>query len=322
MTKFERIILTSRPIYFFVKKSKHWIWPGFEGMTLFDVSRYFFRQLKVSNLTERASAIAFNFIMSIPPTCLFLFTIIPSLPFVSKRSLKIQLHQLIDDVTPSKVHDHTIVNFIDSFIDDARIGLLSFGFILSLFFASNAIMGVMRSFDKNYIGFKKRNGLQKRWTAIKLTCMLFTLVLACLLLLLAQSAVLNYIGIKSAFLKGLIVNGRWGFIFALLFYTFALIYKYAPKTHKRWRLLSPGALLATFLSIISTIGFSAFVNNFGRYNVLYGSIGTIIVLMVTIFINCLVILIGFEFNVSITTVKAYAEQHADYLQRATASARK
>ncbi len=183
MTKLERLILTTPPIYFFVKKSKRWVLPGFEGMTVFDVARYFFRQLKISNLTERASAIAFNFIMSIPPACLFLFTVIPSLPFVSKRSLKKQLHQLIDDVTPSQMHDHTIINFINSFIDDSRIGLISFGFILSLFFASNAIMGVMRSFDKNYVGFKKRNGLEKRWTAIKLTCMLFTLVLTCLLLL-------------------------------------------------------------------------------------------------------------------------------------------
>ncbi len=280
-------------------------------MTVFDVARYFFKQLKVSNLTERASAIAFNFIMSIPPACLFLFTAIPSLPFVSKRNLKFQLHQLIDDVTPSKMHDHTIINFIDSFIDDSRIGLLSFVFILSLFFASNAIMGVLRSFDKNYVGFKKRNGLEKRWTAIKLTCLLFTLVLACLLLLLAQSAVLNYIGIKSKFIKEFIVNGRWVVIFGLLFYTFALIYKYAPKTSKRWRLISPGAWFATFLSIISTIGFAAFVNNFGRFNVLYGSIGTIIVLMITIFINSLVILIGFELNVSITALKAYEEQNKE-----------
>lgn len=232
------------------------------------------------------------------------------------------MHQLIDDVTPSKVHDHTIINFVDSFIDDARIGLISFGFILSLFFASNAIMGVMRSFDKNYVGFEKRKGLQKRWTAIKITSLLFTLVLATLLLLLAQSTVLNFIGIKSAVVKEIIVYGRWLFIFTLLFYSFALIYKYAPKTYKRWRLLSPGALVATFLSVISTIGFSTFVNNFGRYNVLYGSIGTIIVLMVTIFINCLVILIGFELNASITTLKAHADQPNKYLQRAKTTIKK
>ncbi len=308
MTKLERIILTTPPIYFFIKKSKKMILPGFKGVPLFEVLQYFFRQLKISNLTERASAIAFNFLMSIPPASLFLFTLIPNLPFVSKKNLKIQLHQIIDDVTPAKVHDHTLINFINSFIDGTKVGLISFGFILSLFFASNAIMGVMRSFAKDYVGFEKRKGLQKRWTAIKLTCLLFTLILACILLLLTQSVVLERLGIKNDFLKQLIVNGRWIVIFCLLFYSFAFIYKYAPPTSKRWRLLTPGALLATILSITSTMGFSAFVNSFNRYNILYGSIGTIIVIMIMIFLNSLVVMIGFELNVSINSLKAFADE--------------
>jgi membrane protein len=284
------------------------ILPGFEGVPLFEVLQYFFRQLKISNLTERTSAIAFNFLMSIPPTCLFLFTLIPNLPFVSKKNLKIQLHQLIDDVTPAKVHDHTLINFINSFIDGTKVGLISSGFLLSLFFASNAIMGVMRSFAKDYVGFEKRNGLQKRWAAIKLTCLLFTLILACILLLLTQSVVLEYLGMKNNFFKQLIVNGRWVVICCLLFYSFAFIYKYAPPVSKRWKLLTPGAVLATLLSIILTMAFSSFVNNFNRYNILYGSIGTIIVIMIMIFLNSLVVLIGFEFNVSIKSLKAFADE--------------
>lgn len=232
----------------------------------------------------------------------------PNLPFISKKNLKIQLHQLIDDVTPAKAHDHTLINFINSFIDDTKFGLISFGFILSLFFASNAIMGVMRSFAKDYIGFEKRKGLQKRWAAIKLTCLLFTLILGCILLLLTQSVVLGHLGIKNDFLKQLIVNGRWIIIFCLLFYSFAFIYKYAPPISKRWKLLTPGALLATALSITSTMGFSAFVNNFNRYNILYGSIGTIIVILIMIFLNSLVVLIGFELNVSINSLRAFADQ--------------
>jgi membrane protein len=169
-------------------------------------------------------------------------------------------------------------------------------------------MGVMRSFSKNYVGFEKRKALQKRWTAIKLTCLLFTLILACILLLLTQSVVLERLGIKNDFLKQLIVNGRWIVIFCLLFYSFAFIYKYAPPTSKRWRLLTPGALLATILSITSTMGFSAFVNSFNRYNILYGSIGTIIVIMIMIFLNSLVVMIGFELNVSINSLKAFADE--------------
>lgn len=308
MIKLERIILNTYPFRVFVKKSKKWLLPGFEGVPLYQVMRFFWNQLKVSNLTERASAISFNFIMSVPPTCLFIFTLIPTLPFVSKRNLKRQIHFLIDDVLPSKVHDHTLENFVNSFIDVSRVGLISFSFILSLFFASNAIMGVMRSFSKDYAGFEKRKGLRKRWVAIKLTVLLFALFLACLLLLISQNSILSWIGIQSRMIKQIIINGRWIFIILLIFYSYGFVYKYAPPNQKRWKLLSPGVLVATFLSILSTIAFSAFVDNFGRYNVLYGSIGTIIVIMSLIFINSLVVLIGFEFNVSIQSVKTVAEQ--------------
>ena len=92
MTKLQRIILTLSPIAFILRRSKHWYLPGFEGVPLYDVIRFFMKQVKTVGLTERASAIAYNFIMAIPPSFLFLFTLIPHLPFVSKRSMKRELH--------------------------------------------------------------------------------------------------------------------------------------------------------------------------------------------------------------------------------------
>ena len=308
MIKPARIIVNLHPIKYLTEKSKKWILPGFHRVPLYEVIKFFGKQLKVSGLTERASAISFNFIMSIPPTCLFLFTLIPALPFVSKNNLKSEIHILLDDVLPSKIHDHTLVNFVNSFIDNTQVGLISFSFLLSLFFASNAMMGVMRSFDKNYQGFQKRKGLNKRWVALKLTLVLFSLLLMYLMLLFTQGDILNWLGIKDQIVKAIILSGKWLLILALIFYSFAFIYKYAPATQKRWRLLSPGAIMATFLSILTTIGFSAFLNNFDRYNVLYGSIGTIIASGTLIFLNSLVILLGFELNVSITSLRAMAEQ--------------
>jgi membrane protein len=171
-------------------------------------------------------------------------------------------------------------------------------------------MGLMRSFNKNYIGFAKRKGLHDRWIAIRLTTLIFGLVLGCLILLITQGTFIKWLGVKSNFWLDFILYFRWVLIIALIFYSIAFIYKYAPAVHKRWKLTSPGTILATFLSIMATLGFSAFVNNFGRYNVLYGSIGTILVLMSLIFINSLVLLIGFELNVSIKSLKLIAEQRA------------
>jgi membrane protein len=308
MTKLERIIITLPVISFFIRLSKRISLPGFEGVPLFDVILFFYKQVRLVGLNERASAIAYNFIMAVPPTSLFLFTLIPHLPFINKRSIKEQLHSLITDVIPAKIHNQNIIHFVDSFLDQSRFGLLSFGFILSLFFASNAMMGLMRSFNKNYIGFEKRKGLHIRWIAIKLTVLIFGLVLGCLILLITQGVVLKWMGITRVETRILINNIRWFFIIGLIFYAYAFIYKYAPATQKRWKLLSPGAILGTTLSIIATLGFSFFVNNFGRYNALYGSIGTVIVLMILIYINSLSLLIGFELNVSIKSLKAIADE--------------
>ena len=307
MTKLEHILTTKPPFVFLLDKSKKWYLPGFEGVPLYDVMKFFYIKVKTVGLTERASAIAFNFIMALPPAILFLFTLIPNLPFISKRSLKEQLHFIITDIVPAKLYNANIIKFVDSFIDGTKIGLISIGLLLALFFASNAMMGLMRSFNKDHIGFEKRKGLHTRWVALRLTILIFSLVLGCLLLLIAQGAVLKWMGVKSVMWLGIIAYARWIFILGMIFYAIAFIYKLAPAVEKRWNLTSPGTIFATLLSILATLGFSAFVNTYGRYNALYGSIGTIIVLMALIYINSLVLLIGFELNVSIKSLKSIAD---------------
>ena len=321
MTKFERLIITKTPVNFILKKSKHWHLPGFEGVPLYDVVRFFYKQVKTIGFTERASAIAYNFIMAIPPSFLFLFTLIPNLPFIKKKDILKQLTLIIKDIVPAQGIDKTIISFIDhTFFRTPVFGLLSFGLLMALYFASNAMMGLMRSFNKKHHGFEKRKGLHNRWIAIRLTALIFGLVLGCLILLITQGAVLKFFGMESKFWIKFIYYIRWVFIVALIFYSIAFIYKYAPAVEKRWKLNSPGTILATVLCIIASIGFSTFVNAFGRYNALYGSIGTIIVLMVLIFINSLVLLIGFELNVSIKTLRSIAEKRdaKEKLQQAQA----
>ena len=310
MTKFERIILTRTPLAFVLRKSKRWYLPGFEGVALYDVMRFFYRQIKTHGLTERASAIAYNFIMAIPPSLLFLFTLIPNLPFISKKSIQNQLHELVIDIIPSRVYNKEVLKFVDSFIYDTKIGLLSFGLLFSLFFASNAMMGLVRSFNRKYVGFEKKRGLNKRWMAIKLTMLIFGLVLGYFVLLISQGALLKMIVTDKGW-RDVIYYTRWLLIVMLIFFAVGFIFKYAPSVEKRWKLMSPGTIITTLLSIISTFGFSAFVNNFGRYNVLYGSIGTVMVVMALIYINSLAILIGFELNVSIKSLKAISLQRVE-----------
>lgn len=294
------------PFRFLKRISRKWYLPGFEGLSVYDVGSFFINHAKWPSLTERAAAISYNFIMAIPPSMLFLFTIIPHLPFFRKKDITTQVHTLIFDIIPSKIYNQPILAFLDNLINDQRFGLMSFGILLALFFASNAMFGIMRSFNKEYLGFQRKKGLESRWVAIKLTLILFAIVASYFLLLIAQGAFLEWIT-KDRALRKTISYSRWIFIFAAVFYAIGLIFRYAPSVKQRWKIVSPGSIVATLLSVGATYGFSRYVENFGRYNALYGTIGTIMMIMALIYLNSLALLIGFELNVSITSLKEMAD---------------
>lgn len=306
LTRITNAIIKSAPVDFLVRKSKAVFLPGFRGIALYDVVQFFIGQVKTVGMTERASAIAFNFVMAIPPAIIFLFTLIPFLPI--RQQFQEEMYSLIRDVIPGQKNNSSLIEFLKDFINNPRNGLLSLGFVLSLFFSSNAMIGIMRSFDKNYIGFRKRTGFQNRMVALKITIILFFLVVLSVLLLIAREAVLTWLGIENKTLIDVINNLRWLIIILLFFASISYIYRHAPAVHKKWRLINPGSILATFLMILFTMGFSWWVNNFGNYNELYGSIGTVLILMLLIYFNSLVLLIGFELNVSISSLKKIADE--------------
>jgi membrane protein len=296
-----RRLVTSAPGRTLIRGSKAIFIPGFRGYSLYEVWPMFFRQMKRASLMERGAAISFNVVMAIPPTLIFAFTLIPYLP-ISDRFL-FEMFTLIRDIVPGEKNNSVIIDFLNDFVTRPRNELLSFGLILAIFFSSNAMMGVQRSFDKNYPGFLKRTGLEKRKQALKLTLINFVLFLLLLSALIAHSAVLKWLGVESAWVRSLIHNLRWVIIFLLFFYIVAFIYRHAPALAVRWPLITPGSVFATSLMIISTLIVGFWVNNFSNYNKLYGSISAIFILMLLIFANSLAVLIGFELNVTISNLK-------------------
>ncbi|MFT3675020.1 MAG: YihY/virulence factor BrkB family protein [Chitinophagaceae bacterium] len=301
ITHLRRRFLTSFPVSFLIRKSKCILLPGFKGIPLFDVVRFFFLQARKTGFTERSSAIAFNLTMAIPPAMIFLFTLVPYMP-ISQEFIT-QMFSLIRDVVPGEENNQGLIYFLSDILNKPRTGLLSVGFVLAMFFSSNAIMGIMRSFDKNYVGFVKRKGLQQRAMALRLTIILFILFMISITTLVMQGKVLRWLGVKNQLLISIIHNLRWVVIVLLFFFAISIIYRYAPAVHKRWKLINPGSILATFLMIVFTGGFSYYVSNFSNYNELYGSISTLLILMLLIYFNSLVLLIGFELNVSINSLK-------------------
>lgn len=302
MTKLERIIRNWAPVAFIIRESKKLVLPRFGGLALYDVLHFFRQQIQKIGLQERAAAISFNVIMSIPPALIFLCTLIPYFP-ISKQ-FKLALYALIREVAPNHKVSSLIIHFIQDFLETPRTGLLSFGFLLIIFYSSNAVMGIMRSFDRSLIQRKRKNFIHYRWHAIRLTFILIALVIATIATLVTQRVIEHWLHINSATGKFTVQMLRWVCIIALTFYSIAFIYKYGPSVHKRWPLISPGSILSTTLMVFTTGIFGYWVNHFANYNKLYGTIGTVLILMLLIFINALILLIGFELNASI----AYLEK--------------
>ncbi len=310
MTKLERAILNLPPIAFFLEKSKKIILPGFEGLPLYDVMRFFVRQVNQVGLNVRAAAISFNFIMAIPAAAIFLFTLVPYIP-ISKQ-FSAELFRVIRDITPDKETQTFIVSFLDDFFNKPKTGLLSVGFVLAVFYSSNAMMGIIRSFDRSLVDKHRTNFIDKRLRAIRLTTIVILLIIGTTLISLGQGTlfrmIMRWMNIQNTSVRFWIRSLRWIVIIALFLYSIGVIYKYAPSVKKRWKLLSPGAIFATFLTTLITWVFAVWVQNFSNYNKFYGSIGTVLILMLLIFINSLVLLIGFELNVSITYLKKEVEE--------------
>ena len=314
MTKFERFILNIPFIRFLTEKSKKIVLPGFEGVPLYDVVVFFISQIRKVGLNERAAAISFNLLMAIPAATIFLCTLIPYMPFISNEIAN-ELLLLTRDLTPNQNTYELVKGFLEDFLLKERGSLLSIGFVVAIYYASNAMIGIMHSFNRSLIYSNKRNFFQERWMAIRLTIVLMLMVIATVTLLVTtQGSVLRsifeWLEIKDQASKWLLWGSKWIIILAMFFYSIAFIYKYAPAVHKRWRLSSPGAILTTTLIVLLTLGFSYWVNNFGTYNKVYGSIGTILILMLLIYWNSLVLLIGYELNVSIHSIKAMADERA------------
>lgn len=296
------------PLQFAKQKAKRIVIPGFQDVNLFQVLQFLFKQLNTIGLYDRASAISFNLIMALPAGFLFLFSIIPYFPKSFK--IKKQILSIFKDISPNTSTYRFILDIINDLLSQ-HVGIFSFGFLLLLFYASNAMTGIIRSFDKSIMQ-NKPFFLHQRMRALRLTLILMLLVFASLLVLIGQDQLTtllrDFFDIKRKEILPYWNIIRWTVIILLLFYGNAFIYKFAPHVKEKWPLLSPGAILSTAMMLLTTLGFSYWVNNFGSYSKIYGSIGTVLVVMTLIYINALILLIGFELNVSIEILKKEQDQ--------------
>ena len=306
MSKTQVNVYKLPPVRYVFKRAHGIILPGLNGASLYEVGKFFFRELGTLKLQERAAAVTYNFLMAMPPTFLFLFSLLPYLPL---KNVDKTIFTILKLITPNQNIYVTIHNVVLDFMTKQHAGVLSYGIILVLFFSSNGVMGLMRCFDKSLSLYKTRTGFQRRWTAVKLTITLIGLSIVTLTILIFQSKDLNPI-ILTVFHSLIAVKILSGIILALLvFITISIIYTYGPSLSHKFKFISAGSVFATMGSVIVTSVFFFLVNHFLNYNKLYGSIGTLIAFMVWVWLNTIIILLGYELNVSILLGKLLREDN-------------
>ena len=277
--------------------------PGFEGMPVYNVAEFFIRGLQKGALSMRAAAFSYNFFLALFPAIIFFFTIIPYIPIAGFQD---NLLELLQNFIPKKAFDAVEETLFD-IVKRPHGGLLSVGFILAMYFSTNGIHSLIEAFNQTRHTLETRSWIKQRLVSILLVFILSLLVIIAIVLItfgpVALAFLVKHRILRMSFSYYLIIAGKWIISSAMLFFAFSFLYYMAPAAKSRFSFITAGSTLSTVLTILASVGFNYYVNSISKYNTLYGSIGTLIIIMVWIYFNAMIVLIGFELNVSIRNAK-------------------
>ena len=273
--------------------------PGFKGKSIYQVGKFFVNGLFQEDLSLRASSLAFNFFLAIFPLIIFLFTLIPYIPIDNFQE---QITTFLERLLPHNAFEF-LNETIQDIISNQNAGLLSFGFIAALYFASNGFASMLSAFDIGVDKTLQRNWFDIRLKSTGLLLLVVSILLTTILISITFQFSFNYLedstDVSQNVMHLLLKLIEYGLTLLLVYFIFSSLYFFGSDRGTKWRFFSAGSTLATFLSVVTTYGFTKYVENFNSYNKLYGSVGTLLVLMVLIYFNSFVVLIGYELNKSI-----------------------
>lgn len=282
-----------------IAKLKRIVIPGFDGIPIYSVMVFFYKGVLNGSITTRASAISFSMFLALFPAIIFFFTLIPFIPIENFQDV---LLGLIYDIIPHKAWDAVESTVID-IIKRPRGGLLSIGFVLALFFATNGINSMIDAFNASYHSMEFRGIFMQRWVAIVLVFVLALLLIIAITTITVGTAFFNYLDEQNWFHDRIIIQliqwVRWVVLVALTYFGISFIYYWGPAKKRPFKFFSAGSSLATLFMMSINIGFNFYANNMAQYNALYGSIGTLLLILLWVYFNSIIMLIGFELNASI-----------------------
>jgi len=294
---------TPKIIHIIVRLLKRIVLPGFDGVSMYQILSFFFKGIYEGALNMRASAVAFNFFLALFPSIIFLFTIIPYIPIEGFHEM---LFATLQDILPVSTYEEVRITAEDIILRP-RGGLLSLGFILALFFSTSGINSLMEAFNQTFHSIEVRSFFKQQFISLVLVLILSSMVIIGIGLLITGDTLIHYLIEAGSFDNGVEILSlqisKFLVVIILFFFSISFLYYLGPSRKQHFRFISAGSTLSTLLIILLSLGFNYYIGNFSRYNTLYGSIGTLIIVMLWIYFVSFVILIGFELNASISVLK-------------------
>lgn len=278
--------------------------PGLEEISWYKLFTFYLVRADREDIRMRASFMAFHLMLAIFPAMIFFFTLIAYLPLEGAHK---DLLELIHRLMPENAYK-SLASTMEDILSKKRDGLLSLGFLAAIYFSTSAMDSMIRSFHNSLKIKDKRPYYKKKLYTIGLNCYFSLLLLAALVLITAGDAFLVWMRTQDLLGKGFISYVwqllNWLVVISLIQLVISSLYRFGPFNRASWKFLNAGSYLSTFLIVVMSILLSVYVNQFNSYNRIYGSIGTLLVIMLWIYWNSVVTLIGFEFNIYLDQIRA------------------
>lgn len=272
--------------------------PLFDGLSAYDVAVFFWKGIYEGAVSSRAASISFSFFLALFPGVIFLFTLIPFIPVDGFQS---ELFKLLRDVLPPNSFDAAYSTITD-ILTIKRGDLLGVTVLAAFFFATNGTLSLIGNFGQSIHRLNVRGFWSQYLAAFLLTLALSVLLITGITVLtLSEVYLAEFIGGELGL--WITAASRWVVLLGLVLLSISLLFYFGPMRSAPWRFVSPGALLATLLVWLTSYLFGIYVTDFSRYNQLYGSIGTLMIIQLWLYVNAIGLIIGFELNASMAEAK-------------------
>jgi membrane protein len=285
----------------FVSWSKNIKLVWLSGLPLYDLLELYVIGIAEGALSNRAGAIAFSFFMALFPFALFILNLIPYIPIEGFQDDFLKF--VADGVPPNTFY--AIKNIINDILHNSHSSLLSSGFLLSVFLMANGLNAILGGFENSKHVLVKRGFFNQYLVAIGLSLFLAFLLIFTVAIIVVFEVFIQKLNARDFFNDKIpfMVLARYVFLILMILTTTSVLFKFGTKNQETRSFISIGSVFTTVLTIISSYFFGVWVIQFSKYNELYGSIGTLLIVMFYIWINCMILLLGFELNEVINKVK-------------------